>query len=564
MDIFCTTSQPLFLKKKKISMSISMAHQRLVLVAAILICVFGVFFYRILSLMVLHQVVEPYTQKVQTPFLFSRANILDRNGEVLATSLRTASLYANTYKIIDVEEVVQKLHSLFSDVDPQTLRAKLTSEKNFVWLKRNLTPKQQESIQKLGLPGLYFQREDRRMYPHGSLFAHVLGMTDVDQNGVAGVEKFFDLHLKNQTTPLHLSLDVRAQSILYEALQAAIKKFSAKGANGVIMDVGTSEVLAMVNLPDFNPNRAKALSVKDTFNNNTLGVYEMGSIFKIFTMAMALESEKISLGDVVDARLPLKVGKFLIKDFYSKNRILNMAEAFIYSSNIGMAKIVRHLGIEAQKDFLKRLGFFAPVAFELPEIGTPLLPKNWGNVHAMTISYGYGVALSPLQLANAASAMLNGGVWRTPSLLKKTTPESGQHVIRKEHSETLRKLLYLSAVQGTGRKAAAPGYVVGAKTGTANKNTVGGYKERKNLTSAVAAFPMHHPKYLILITVDEPQPIKETQGFITGGWVAAPVVKEVINKLAPVMGILPVDLEETQVKPLLAIQEHKGQSRVIS
>jgi cell division protein FtsI (penicillin-binding protein 3) len=339
-----------------------------------------------------------------------RADIVDRNGIVLATNLVTASLYANPREVPSPRAAAAALSKVLPELPQAEVESKLASGKSFVWLKRNLTPKQQYAVNRLGIPGLSFQREERRVYPHGNLAAHILGFTDIDNRGIAGVERQFESRLAEQHAPLALSIDIRLQHILKEELSRSIHDFSAIGGAGVILDARNGEVLAMISLPDFDPNEPGRASADTRFNRATLGVYEMGSVFKVFTTAMALDAGVTSLKGGYDASHPIKVSRYTISDYHAKNRWLSVPEIFIYSSNIGSAKMALDVGPEGQRAFLKRLGMLSPLALELPELGEPQGPAQWKELAAMTIAFGHGLSVTPMHVASGVASVVNGGL----------------------------------------------------------------------------------------------------------------------------------------------------------
>jgi cell division protein FtsI (penicillin-binding protein 3) len=473
-----------------------------------------------------------------------RADIVDRNGIVLATNLVTASLYANPREVPNPRAAAAALSKVLPELKQDEMELKLASEKSFVWLKRNLTPKQQYAVNRLGIPGLSFQREERRVYPHGNLVAHVLGFTDIDNRGIAGVEKQFEARLAEEHAPLALSIDIRLQHILKEELSKSVEDFSAIGGAGVILDARTGEVLAMVSLPDFDPNEPGRASADTRFNRATLGVYEMGSVFKVFTTAMALDEGVTSLKGGYDASHPIKVARYTITDYHAKNRWLSVPEIFIYSSNIGSAKMALDVGPEGQRAFLKKLGMLSPVALELPELGDPQGPAQWRELAAMTIAFGHGLSITPMHVAGGVATVVNGGLKVQPTLVKREEPVEGTRLIKPETSDALRGLMRLVVERGTGKNADAPGYRVGGKTGTAEKAAVHGYKHSALISSFVGAFPMDAPRYVIFMAIDEPKPNKESHGYATGGWVAAPAVKRLVERMAPLVGIAPIEEED--------------------
>lgn len=471
-----------------------------------------------------------------------RGQILDRHGELMATSLKMASVYADATLITEPKVVAQELSDILGDVSRATLEERLSSGRKFVWLSRNITPRQEYAINSLGHPGLGFEHQYRRIYPHGRLTAHLLGYTDVDGRGIAGIEKSFDRVLTDGEEDVKLTIDLRIQHILHRELEAALKKFQAKAAIGAVMDVNTGEVIAMVSLPDYDPHHPGDASPDALFNRATLGVFEMGSTFKIFPTAAALDAGKVSFGTQFDATEPIKVGRFKISDYHAKKRSLSVPEVFIYSSNIGTAKMALALGQDGLKDFYEELGFSKPVPFDLPERGTPLFPHPWREVSTMTASFGHGVAVSPLHLMRSTAALVNGGYLIKPQILLSEAPRrnaGGERVISAETSEKIRKLLELNVIAGSGAKAYVEGYDVGGKTGTAEKVAAKGYNKKSLLSSFVGVYPVNDPQYAVLAILDEPQGTKDTYGYATGGWNAAPVVGRVIEQMGPLYQIPP-------------------------
>lgn len=485
-----------------------------------------------------------------------RADILDRNGVVLATSLTTASLYANPHQIRDPDNAAAQLNAALPEMAVAPIAAKLAADKSFIWLKRNLTPKQQQAVNRLGIPGLYFQYETKRVYPQGNLTAHVVGFSDVDSRGLAGAERSFDDVLAGGQRPLQLSIDVRIQHILHEEISRAIADFTAIGGAGMVMDIRTGELLALVSLPDFDPARPGEASADARFNRATLGTYEMGSTFKLFNTAIGLDSGTVTLAGGYDATHSIKIGRFSIDDFHGKHRWLSIPEIFTYSSNIGSAKLADAFGAEVQRTYLQRLGLLTRSGIELAEVGEPQYPKNWRRVNTMTIAYGHGVSVAPIQVVSAVGAVANGGILRQPTLLKRAAHEveTGNRVISEQTSAEMRQLMRLVVQVGTGKKANAPGYLVGGKTGTADKQVGKGYSDNARMAAFVAAFPMNAPRYAVVVMVDEPKPNAHSYGYATAGWVAAPVVGALVQRMAPLMGISPIpDDSPLAQNPLVAM-----------
>jgi len=518
---------------------------RLLVVGSVLFLGFFTVGARLVDLTMFQSVEEPkmaHESDAHQP-VAQRADIVDRNGTVIATSLATASMFANPRRVLNPGEAARQIASVLPDTDANKLAQRLTQDRGFTWLRRNLTPRQQWAVLKLGIPGIDFQREERRVYPNGALMAHVLGYAKLDNRGLAGVEQYFDEQLRGRDKPLQLSIDSRVQHIVHNALADTMKRHKAIGAAGIVLDIHTGELLAMVSLPDFDPNKVDGVEPSH-FNRATLGVYELGSTFKIFTTAMALDSGVVSMFGGYDATEPIKVSRFTIRDYHAKRRWLSVPEIFVYSSNIGSAKMALDVGATTQQAYLRRLGLLNPSPVELTEVGNPESPAVWRPVNTMTISYGHGIAVSPLQLTSAVAAVLNDGIYRRPTLLKYApgdVPDDGRRVISTRTSRQMRKLLGMVVEDGTGRKAAVKGYRVGGKTGTAEKQTAGRYKRKALISSFVGAFPMDAPRYVVLALFDEPHGTKETHGYATGGWVAAPAVRQIIARMAPALGMRPAD-----------------------
>jgi cell division protein FtsI (penicillin-binding protein 3) len=473
----------------------------------------------------------------------SRGDIVDRNGVLLATSVATQSIHADPKLVIDPAATARRLKTVVPEIDEKDIAERLAGDRRFVWIRRNVTPKQVNDVNRLGLPGVFFQREERRIYPLGAMAAHVVGFTGVDNHGLMGIEQSFDKHLRASGAPLRLSIDVRINHILRRELEAQVKTFSAIGGGGLVMDVRTGEILGMVSLPDFDPNAPAALDEETRFNRMTLGVYEMGSTFKILNTAMALESGKVRISDIFDAGRPIQYGRFTINDFRGANRPLNVAEIMQHSSNIGSARMAQVVGVEFQREFMRRVGMLRPAPLELPEVGGPMAPHPWREINLMTIAFGHGIAVSPVQLSAAVAGIANGGVMQKPTLLRLPPAEApeGTRIVSPQTSDMMRRVMRLVVTSGSGTNANTPGYIVGGKTGTAEKNKGRAYSQNARLSSFVGAFPMNDPRYLVMIMVDEPKGTKQSFGYATGGWVAAPAVARVVQQIGPLLGVQPVD-----------------------
>ncbi len=483
----------------------------------------------------------------------ARPDILDRNGDILAIDVKAPSLFAEARKIVDVDEAVELLSATLPDLDAAEARERLASKRGFVWLKREITAKQQQEVHRLGIPSLGFLDENKRVYPNGREVSHLIGHVNIDNQGIAGIERWLDtrglaaLHTAGFATdrlqePVELALDLRVQHALRDELLAAQEKFKAKAAAGLISDVRTGEVLAMVSVPDYDPNNPREALDPTRINRLTTGVYELGSTFKALTVAMALDSEKVSLSSSFDARGSLRYGKFQIHDYHAQGRVLTVPEIFTYSSNIGAARMALSQGVERHKAFLRKLGQLDRLRTELPESAEPIVPKRWGELNTVTIAFGHGLSVAPLQAVMGISALVNGGWLIPPTFLKRSEQEAralARQVIKPETSDKMRYLMRLNAEKGTASKADVKGYYVGGKTGTSEKVIGGRYSKTKLLTTFTAIMPSDRPRYQLLIMLDEPQPTAETHGFATSGWNAAPTAGKVIARVAPLLGLEP-------------------------
>ncbi len=522
-------------------------------VAAIL---FAMIYLVIIGRLVMFGLAEPASEHAYVDpneaIATSRPDLIDRNGEILAADINMASLYAEPRNIFDPDEASELISSVLPDLDAGAMRKRLTGDAGFVWLKREITPLQKQQIHALGIPGVGFLTESRRFYPGGSTAAHIVGLVDIDNRGIAGFEKtvddrgLADLHAAGfargeELEPIRLTIDLRVQHILHDELSRAMDRYSAIAATGIILDVRNGEVLAMVSLPDYDPNNPVDALKPDRLNRMVAGVYELGSVFKSFTFAMALDAGAVTLDDTIDATRPIRVGRFTISDFHAKRRVLTVPEVFIYSSNIGAARMALMVGPTGQRAFLDKLGMLDRVATDLPETARPIVPKKWSEITAMTVAFGHGLAVAPLQIAVADAALVNGGKLIPPTFVPRSPAETERltrQVISPETSTQLRYLLRLNVEKGSGRRAAVPGYVVGGKTGTAEKVENGKYSSTKRLNSFLAAFPMDDPQYVILVVLDEPKAPREG-GDTTAGTNAAPTVAAVIRRSAALLGVDP-------------------------
>jgi cell division protein FtsI (penicillin-binding protein 3) len=502
----------------------------------------------------------------------ARPDILDRNGIVLATDVRVPSLYAEPRRLIDIDDAVERLTAGLPDLDGAELRERVSSKRGFVWLRRDITPEQQREIYRQGLPGIGFLNENKRDYPDGAEISHLIGHVNIDNQGIAGIEKWLDgqglaaLHMAGLATdrlqnPVELAVDLRVQHALHEELAAARTKFGALAAAGLVLNVRTGEVLAMVSEPDYDPNNPREALDPSRINRLTTGVFEMGSTFKAFTVAMALDSGKATLKSTFDARMPLHMGRFDIHDFEAQHRVLSVPEIFTYSSNIGAARMALAIGVDGHKAFLKKIGQLDRLRTELPESAEPIVPKRWVNLNTATIAFGHGLSVAPLQAAMGVAALMNGGTLIPPTFLKRSEAEAqalGRRVIKPETSAIMRYLMRLNVERGTAAKADVPGYYIGGKTGTADKVVNGRYSKAKVLTDFIAVLPADRPRYVLLIMLDEPHATPETHGFTTSGWNAVPTGGAVVARIAPLLGIAPrMDLPTADQLILASLKESR-------
>jgi cell division protein FtsI (penicillin-binding protein 3) len=496
----------------------------------------------------------------------ARPDILDRNGEVLATDVKSSSLYAEPKRILDVDEAIEALSSVLPDLKrDENVRRKLSSRAGFVWLKREVTQDQRRRIFRLGLPGIGFMEESRRFYPGGPMAAHVLGTVNIDNQGISGIEKTIDqdmglTELRNLgivtergLEPRRLSIDLRVQHVVRDEMVEAMNRFKATAAIGIVLDVHTGEVIGMTSVPDFDPNHPEQALEKQNMNRATAGVFEMGSVFKTFNSGFVLDSGKVKLTDTFDVT-PLAFGSQKIGEFHSKGHPLSVTEIFLYSSNNGSARMALKVGSAAQRAFFDKIGLLKKVGSELPELASPLYPKHLSDVSTATMAFGHGISVTPMHTAMAGVAMINGGKLIPPTFFPRTAAEADKlatRVIRPETSDMMRYLFLQNATPGTGgsgSKAAVPGYRVGGKTGTAEKIEHGKYNAGKRFNSFLAAFPMDDPQYLVLTVLDDPQ-AEAGSGPATAGLNTAVAAGNIIRRIAPMLGVMP---KYDQPKPAVA------------
>ncbi|WP_208347780.1 peptidoglycan D,D-transpeptidase FtsI family protein [Pseudaestuariivita rosea] len=503
---------------------------------------------------------EPRMAAAGAAIVNQRADIVDRNGRILATNLQTFSLYAQPPVMIDKEHAARELVKIFPDLQQDQLIKQFTGNRKFIWIKRRISPEQKQAVHDIGDPGLQFGPREMRLYPNGPVASHVLGgagfgregVSSAEVIGIAGVEKQFDRYLRdpaNSTAPLQLSLDLTLQAATEEVLAGGMRLMNAKGAAAIMMDIHTGEVLAIASLPDFDPNnRPRPLTQGDQsdsplFNRAVQGVYELGSTFKIFTAAQALELGLVQPETIIDIKGPLQWGRFTIRDFRDHGTQLSVTDVIAKSSNIGTARIALDIGSDRQKSFLQTLGVTEPLPFEMIEAHTvnPLYPRNWSEISVMTISYGHGVSTSPLHLAGAYASLLNGGTKVTPTLLKQDGPQNGPRVISERTSAQARTMLRKVVTDGSATFGEVPGYHVAGKTGTADKPRTngGGYYDDRVIATFASIFPAHDPKYVLVVSLDEPVETSGEEPRRTAGWTAVPVAAEIIRRTAPLLGLRP-------------------------
>jgi cell division protein FtsI (penicillin-binding protein 3) len=541
--------------------SLLAGHKRLRLVICVFALCFAVIVLRFAQLALLPSALSDQARAEQEAPL-PRPDIVDRNGVLLASDIAIPSLYADPRQIIDADEAVELLTGAIPDMSARDIMQKLSQKRAFVWLKRQITPRQKEIVYRLGIPGVGFRNETRRVYPMGRLAAHVLGYVDVDSHGLAGIEKYLDGRgalykaslaepAQNATEPAVLSIDVRVQHAVASEIAAAMATYEAQAGAGIVLDVNSGEVIAAVSLPDFNPNDPKQAQDKASMNRFSGGVFELGSSVKTATFAMALDKGVADLGKTYDCRYPLPAGRSRIDDYHATRRILTVPEIFTHSSNIGSAKMALDVGIDGHKEFLRKLGFFDRLHTELPESAEPLYPSRWSRVNTMTAAFGHGISIQPLQLASAVAAFVNGGLLIEPTFFKRRVEEAAalsRRVISEKTSATMRYLLRLNVTEGTATKADAPGYRVGGKTGSAEKVVGGRYSRDHRLTTFVGAFPIDNPRYVVLVLLDEPQAVAGTYGFATAGWNAVPAAGRIIARIGSMLGVTPEITAEEAVK----------------
>ena len=512
----------------------AIVKSRIGLAAGLCAAAFSVIVARLVEVMVFGAGVAATADAA--PIQPMRADFVDRNGVLIARDLPVSDLYASPAAFWDTEEAAAGLAKA-TGADAKRLKEAFAEKRGYVLVRRGLSPDMRDGVMRLGLPGLTFEKAYRRYYPAGRILSHAVGQVDPDDNGVSGLELGLDKLVRGRSAPLELSLDMRVQYVLEHEMRETLRAFAAKAAGGLVLDVRTGEVLALASLPNYEPN-ARSMEPGDSIRNRlTQDVYELGSIFKIFAFAQAVEEKTVRLDEYIAIGRPLRLGRHTINDFSNHGSSLSAAMVFAESSNIGTAQIGLRAGPTRQQNFLRRMGLLDGLKTELPEMASPLYPRRWNEVETVTISYGQGISVNPLAFAAAAAAVVNGGTLIRPTFVKQTTPQNGERVISEASSQSMRELMRLVVTHGTGSKADVPGYEVGGKTGTADKPVNGSYGRHLLISSFAGVFPMSQPQYLVFVMLDEPKGTKASFGFATGGWTAAPAVGRVISRIAPLLGV---------------------------
>jgi cell division protein FtsI (penicillin-binding protein 3) len=549
----------------------SRAEGRLLVMAVMFFCAFGVIGAR-MGTLAASEPEEPRAQATGASIIASRADIVDRQGRILATNMETFSLYAHPHQMVDPNRTAAELAKIFPELDEERLPKDFTGPRKFMWVRKKLSPEQKQKVHDIGEPGLLFGPREMRLYPNGALASHVLGGASFGREGVhsaevigtAGIEKFFDEELRDparEGAPLELSLDLTIQAATERVLLGGMKLMNAKGAASVLMDVYTGEVIAIASLPDFDPNdRPRPLTQGEAadsplFNRAVQGVYELGSTFKIFASAQALELGLVSPETVIDTSPPMRVNNHPIREFNNKNYgALTVSDIIVKSSNRGTGKLALQIGKARQQEFLKSLGFFEPVPFEMIEAkgGQPLLPPRWADISTVTVSYGHGISTTPLHLAAGYAALANGGYYVQPTLLKQDGPRLGPRVVSERTAAQSVEMLRKVVTEGTASFGEVPGYSVAGKTGTADKPRANGrgYYDDKVINTFASIFPSNNPKYVLIVTLDEPVETSGTKPRRTAGWTAVPVAAEMIRRVAPLLGLRP-EVETQQLTGII-------------
>ncbi|MFQ3307262.1 MAG: cell division protein FtsI (penicillin-binding protein 3) [Candidatus Midichloriaceae bacterium] len=521
-------------------------HRRIHIVFFTLLSILVILVLRVVDLSVLNFNDEYFNVDGVDVGPLHRKNIVDRNGIVIASSLPTLSAYIYPKHFVNDPQSFSLIAKEL-DINIEDIQKKIIKNKSFVWLKRHLKPKQQQKVHDLGIPGIYLINDTQRIYPHKSLFSHTLGLVNVDGVGISGMELYFDKYLTDSedTSELQISLDSNIQHIVKNELEKTVKLHDAVGGTAIVMELATGEIISSVSLPDFDPH--KVINVNDTqlFNQAAFGLYEMGSVFKVLTLAMALDLGKVNVNDAFDISKPIKINNFTISDYRGgKGGVLSVPEILMYSSNIGTAHMVKEVGIKKQKEYFKKFGFFSKTDVELPERSRALYPSDgrWKEINSITMSYGHGISMTPIHFMQAFSSVVNNGKFKKATYIKGANDNiESRQVIKESTSKIVNKILRLTTKSGFSKRANINEYVIGAKTGTSEKIVNGKYHKKLNIAICAAAFPINKPEYAILVLVDEPKPNKINYGFATGGMVAAPVISDIVSKIAPMLNVAPID-----------------------
>ena len=541
---------------------LSLTYQRLMLMMLVFAGVTTLIAGRLLYLQLFTD--HSGASQIGNPLAPPRGDIVDRNGVPLARTIDAWSIGIHPNRLLgDPDELAIKLAALLPEHDAAGYKAMLTSGKSFVYLSRRAVPELVSAVNGLGEPAIVFDREPERLYPQTALASHILGWTDFDGRGVTGMERVLDGRLSDplaRAEPVSLSIDSRVQAAMEAELSAAVTKHSAVGATGIVLDVRTGEVIAMASLPTFNPNAAGHSDANSLFNRATMGVYELGSTFKPLTMAAAMDAGVItSMTKRYNATAPIAIGRFKIKDDHPQNRPLNIPETLVHSSNIVTARIAEEMGADRMQAAFRSLGFDKPAQIELDQRSRTLWPRDWGRATVMTSGFGHGVAITPLHLATAYAALVNGGIFRPATLIHGGPVNPGRRVFSEATSLRIRQLLRLVVMDGTGKRGEAIGYRVGGKTGTAEKSMGGGYSKKVNVSTFAAAFPMDNPRYVVIAMLDAPKATADTYGYTSAAWVAAPIVSRLITRAGPMLGVMPDaqrDIDVSELLPLIGDSRH--------
>lgn len=535
-----------FLDKKTAS-ALKTGRQRMMFLAYCFLFAFIIVGGRLFQQTILNHTESIHTfQSQRVSFPIGRADILDRNGQLLATSVPVSNLQLEGPLPVSPEELSNQLATIFPNISKASLLNKIKRHRSITTLRRNLTPDEKMAVNQLGYPQLNFTDSERRFYPQGHLFAHLLGYTNVDNQGIAGMELALNKTLLNTSSPVYLSVDLRVQATVYQVLSEGMKDFRAESAGAIVMDVRTGEILAFVSLPDFDLNNIQIAPSLLPPNILSASTYELGSVMKIINASMGLELGAVKPNDFFDTT-PFKIGRRLVNEYHPEGRPLNVPEVLIYSSNVGSAKIALKVGAEAQKKYMERLNLLSPLKCELPEKASPQKPFQWGEIETATIGYGYGLALSPLHMISAFSALVNGGIYHQPTFLKQTQKQDIEwRVVSEKTSEQMRHMMRAVADIGSGKKANIKGYLVGGKTGTAQIIENGKYAKGKTRTSFIGAFPMDDPQLAVYVFYIHPRAKEGDWGFYDAGWNACPTAGKIIKQIAPLLGI---EKKEELAKP---------------